>query len=51
MALGEADYGLVGVIGGLTAFITFFNNLLGWALGRFYAVVVDATAHGHGKPR
>ena len=40
MALGEADYGLVGVIGGLTAFITFFNNLLGWALGRFYAVAV-----------
>lgn len=40
MSLGEIDYGLVGVIGGLTAFISFFNTLLGWALSRFYGVAV-----------
>lgn len=37
MALGEVDYGLLGVVGGLTTFIAFFNNLLGGAVGRFYA--------------
>lgn len=40
MALGEVDYGLYGVIGGLTAFIAFFNTLLAGAIGRFYAVSV-----------
>ena len=39
-ALGEVDYGLMGVVGGLTAFIAFFNGLLAGAIGRFYAVSV-----------
>lgn len=38
--LGQVDYGLMGVVGGLTAFITFFNGLLASAIGRFYAVNV-----------
>ena len=40
MALGEVDYGLMGVVGGLTAFIAFFNGLLAGAVGRFYAFSV-----------
>ena len=28
MALGEVDYGLMGVVGGLTAFVTFFNGVM-----------------------
>lgn len=39
-ALGEIDYGLYGVVGGLTAFVTFFNNILASAVGRFYAYSV-----------
>lgn len=39
-SLGEVDYGLMGVVGGLTAFIAFFNGLLAGAIGRFYAVAV-----------
>ena len=27
MALGEVDYGLIGVVGGLTAFIVFLNGI------------------------
>ena len=42
MALGKVDYGLVGVVGGLTAFVAFANNLLASAVGRFYAVNVGA---------
>lgn len=42
MALGEVDYGLLGLIGGLIAFVEFFNNLLANAVGRFYAVSVGA---------
>lgn len=38
--LGQVDYGLMGVVGGLTAFITFFNGLLASAIGRFYAINV-----------
>lgn len=40
MALGEVDYGLMGVVGGLTAFIAYFNGILGGAIGRFYALSV-----------
>ena len=40
MALGEVDYGLYGVVGGLTVFIAFFNGLLAGAMGRFYAVSI-----------
>ncbi len=38
--LGETDYGLYGVVGGLTIFISFFMGLMGQAVGRFYAFSV-----------
>ena len=40
MSLGQTDYGLYGVVGGLAAFIAFFNNLLSGAISRFYAVSI-----------
>ena len=42
MALGEVDYGLMGLIGGLTGFVSFLNTLLASAIGRFYAVNIGA---------
>ena len=36
LALGHADYGLIGLIG----FVSFFNTILAAAVGRFYAVKV-----------
>lgn len=39
-ALGQVDFGLYGVVGGLTAFIVYLNGILGGAIGRFYAVSV-----------
>ena len=40
MALGETDYGLLGLIAGLPAFIAYLNNLVSGAIGRFYAYSV-----------
>lgn len=40
MSLGEIDYGLHGVVGGLTAFIGFFNGILAMSVGRFYTLTV-----------
>lgn len=40
MSLGKVDYGLYGVVGGLTVFISFFNGVLATAIGRFYAYSV-----------
>ena len=37
-ALGEDDYGLFGLVGGLTVFISFINTLMSTAVSRFYAV-------------
>lgn len=37
MALGQIDYGLFGVIGGMIVFIQFVNNVLAGATARFYA--------------
>lgn len=42
MALGEVDYGLMGLVGGMTAFISFFNSLMATAIGRFFAYSVGA---------
>ena len=44
MALGEVDYGLVGVVGGLTGFISFLNGLMAESLVRFYAYSVELPA-------
>lgn len=41
-ALGKVDYGLVGVVGGLTSFVGFVNGLLSFSVSRFYAVSVGA---------
>lgn len=38
--LGHVDYGLMGVVGGLTGFISFFNSWLAMAVSRFYAISV-----------
>ncbi len=40
MALGEVDYGLMGIVGGLMVFIGFFNGVLAGSIGRFYALSV-----------
>ena len=42
MSLGQSDYGLIGVVGGMMAFIAFFNSVLGGSVGRFYAFFVGA---------
>lgn len=42
MALGQTDYGLMGLVGGLVVFVSFVNSLLSEAVGRFYAVSVGA---------
>jgi O-antigen/teichoic acid export membrane protein len=42
MALGEVDYGLYGLVGGLVVFISFFNNILAGANSRFYAFTIGA---------
>lgn len=40
LSLGQTDYGLFGVVGGLIAFVTFFNRLLAGAVSRFYAIAI-----------
>ena len=40
MALGTTDYGLYGLIGGLAAFVAFFNTLLTASVERFFAFAV-----------
>lgn len=37
MALGQEDFGLYGVVGGLIVFMTFINGLFSNSLSRFYA--------------
>ena len=43
-ALGEIDYGLMGVVGGLTVFLSFFNDMLAVAVGRFYAYSIGVAS-------
>lgn len=40
MALGKTDYGLMGLVGGLVGFISFFNSILSQSIARYYAVSV-----------
>ena len=49
MSLGKVDYGLVGLIGGLTGFVTFLNGLLASSVGRFYAYNVGAAKKSEDK--
>ena len=46
MALGEVDYGLLGLIGGLVGFVSFFNGVLSTAVSRFYAISIGAVQAG-----
>lgn len=43
LALGEIDYGLMGLVGGLTSFVSFLNTILSGSICRFYAVSVGAS--------
>lgn len=42
MTLGEIDYGLIGVVGGLAAFVSLLNWLMASGVGRFYAINVGS---------
>lgn len=44
-ALGQTDYGLYGVVGGLTAFVVFLNALMASAVGRFFAYSIGQASH------
>ena len=39
-ALGQVDYGLMGVVGGLTGFISFINGMFAVGVSRFYALTI-----------
>ena len=41
-ALGRTDYGLMGLVGGLSGIVSFLNTLMASAVGRFYAVNIGA---------
>ena len=41
-ALGAVDYGLFGLVGGLISLVGFINNILAFAVRRFYAVNIGA---------
>ena len=40
MALGEVDYGLFGLVGGLMAFVAFLNGIMAESVSRYYAFAV-----------
>lgn len=40
MSLGKIDYGLLGLVGGLAAFVTFLNRSMSGAVSRFYALSI-----------
>ena len=46
-ALGEVDLGLFGVIGGLTVFIKFLNDVLSISVGRYYGVAIGYAYTSH----
>ena len=51
LSLGKTDYGLLGVVGGLIAFVTFFNRILSSSVSRFYAVSIGATKRKGNKEK
>ena len=42
LALGQVDYGLLGLVGGLIAFVTMINRLLAGAVSRYFALSIGA---------
>ena len=47
LALGQVDYGLLGLVGGLAAFVTMINRLLAGAVSRYYAFSIGAAKKGN----
>lgn len=48
MSLGEVDYGLYGVVGGLSVFVMFLNSEMANAVGRYFAVAVGGVREVEG---
>ena len=46
LSLGQCDYGLMGVVGGLVVYVSFFNDLLAGGISRYYAYEVGAAKRG-----
>ena len=42
LSLGQLDYGLLGLVGGLASFVTMINRLLSGAVSRYYAFSIGA---------
>lgn len=51
LSLGQVDFGLFGVVGGLIAFVTFVNRLLSGAVARFYAIAIGSARRDHDRER
>lgn len=49
LALGQTDYGLLGVVGGLVAFVGFINRLFSGAVSRYYAYALGAAKKKGGR--
>lgn len=49
MALGHENYGLYGVVGGMTFFLSFLNGLSATAISRFYAFEVGRASKANEK--
>ena len=49
LSLGQLDYGLLGVVGGLVAFVTMINRLLSGAVSRYYAFSIGAAKKKKGS--
>lgn len=51
LSLGESDYGLFGVVGGLAVFVSFLNNLFGASAARYFAYYIGHDAQGGDSSR
>lgn len=49
LSLGEVDFGLLGVVGSMTAFVAFLNSLMASSVGRFYAYSYGVSRKSGGK--
>lgn len=51
MSLGEVDYGLMGVVGGLVSFVAFLNSMMAAASSRFFAFALGEAVASKDKER
>ena len=51
MALGQVDYGLYGLVGGLIVFVGFINSILRGSVSRFYGISVGAAQKAGNEER